>query len=211
MTLVQSLIAFVAAAAIITVTPGLDTALVLRTAAVGGARRGAAAALGIGLGCLAWGASVALGLGALIAASHAAYTLLKLAGAAYLAWLGFNLLLKPRRAIVAPVESAASGQEGLSAALRRGMATNLLNPKVGVFYVSFLPVFVPAHYAVAPFIVLLAAIHSLMGVAWLSFLATATAPLGKVLSRPKVVTALDRTTGCVFLGFSAGLALSEGA
>lgn len=211
MTLVQSLAAFLAAAAIITVTPGLDTALVLRTAAVGGARRGAAAALGIGLGCLAWGASVALGLGALIAASHAAYTLLKLAGAAYLAWLGFNLLIRPRRAIDAPVYVAASGHEGLWAALRRGLATNLLNPKVGVFYVSFLPVFVPAHYAVAPFIVLLAAIHSLMGVAWLSFLATATAPLGKVLSRPKVVTALDRTTGCVFLGFSAGLALSESA
>ncbi|HEY2482240.1 MAG TPA: LysE family transporter, partial [Caulobacteraceae bacterium] len=90
-----------------------------------------------------------------------------------------------------------------------GLATNLLNPKAGVFYVSFLPVFVPAHYAVGPFLFLLAAIHATMGVAWLSFLATATAPLGKVLSRPKVVTALDRTTGCVFLGFSAGLALSE--
>ncbi|HEY2480744.1 MAG TPA: LysE family transporter, partial [Caulobacteraceae bacterium] len=102
MTLTQSLLAFVAAAAILTVTPGLDTALVLRTAAVGGAKRGAAAALGIGLGCLVWGASVALGLGALIAASHAAYTLLKLAGAAYLAWLGLNLLIKPRHGLSAP-------------------------------------------------------------------------------------------------------------
>jgi threonine/homoserine/homoserine lactone efflux protein len=154
---------------------------------------------------------VALGLGALIAASHAAYTLLKLAGAAYLAWLGLSLLLKPRRTIATSRGPVAGGRGSLLSALRRGLANNLLNPKAGVFYVSFLPVFVPAHYAVAPFVFLLAVIHALMGVAWLTFLATATAPLGKVLSRPRVATALDRTTGCVFLGFSAGLALSESA
>lgn len=207
MSLTQSLLAFVAAAALITVTPGMDTALVLRTAAVGGTRRGAAAALGIGLGCLAWGASVALGLGALIAASHVAYRVLRWAGAAYLAWLGLTLLIKPRRAL-SPLGDMR-GKDSAPGALRRGVATNLLNPKVGVFYVSFLPMFVPAHYAVGPFLFLLAAIHAAMGVAWLGCLAAAAAPLGKVLSRPKVVTALDRATGCVFLGFSARLAFER--
>jgi threonine/homoserine/homoserine lactone efflux protein len=210
MTLVQSLLAFLAAAAIITVTPGMDTALVLRTAAVDGVRRGAAAAIGIGLGCLAWGASVALGLGALIAASHLAYQLLRWVGAAYLAWLGLRLLLKPREAL-APVDprSASPTPGNTMAALRRGLLTNLLNPKVGVFYVSFLPLFVPAGFAVAPFVFMLAAIHAAMGVAWLSGLASATARLGGVFARPGVVKGLDRVTGCVFLGFGAKLAFEK--
>jgi threonine/homoserine/homoserine lactone efflux protein len=210
MNLAQSLVAFSAAAAIITVTPGMDTALVLRMAAVGGVRRGVAAALGVALGCLIWGASVAIGLGALIAASHTAYQLLKWAGAAYLAWLGLKMLLSPRQTIAASTERAGRRAEGgWPVALRRGLMSNLLNPKAGVFYVSFLPMFVPTGYAVAPFLFLLAAIHASMGVAWLSFIAAATAPLGKVLSRPSVVKALDRTTGCVFLGFSARLALER--
>jgi threonine/homoserine/homoserine lactone efflux protein len=207
MTLAQSLITFTAAAAIITVTPGMDTALVLRTAAVSGVKRGVAAAFGIGLGCLAWGASVALGLGALIAASHLAYTLLRWIGAAYLAWLGLNLLIRPRHGLATPSDSGLGGKDSALGALRRGLATNLLNPKVGVFYVSFLPMFVPTGYAVAPFMFLLAAIHASMGVAWLSVIAGATVPLGKALSRPGVVRVLDRTTGCVFLGFSVRLAL----
>jgi threonine/homoserine/homoserine lactone efflux protein len=207
MTLVQSLIAFLAAAAIVTVTPGMDTALVLRTAAIDGARRGVAAAFGVGLGCLVWGASVALGLGALMAASHAAYQLLRWAGAAYLAWLGLNLLLRPRQALASYGEAGV--QVGSLSAFRRGLTTNLLNPKAGVFYVSFLPMFVPAGYAVAPFVFMLAAIHATMGAAWLSSLAAATARLGGVLARTGVVKALDRTTGCVFLGFSARLAFFE--
>ena len=209
MNLVQSLIAFSAAATIITVTPGMDTALVLRTAAVGGVKRGIAAAFGIGLGCLAWGASVALGLGALIAASHLAYNALRWVGAAYLAWLGLNLLVKPRQGLVKAGKNGVSVRGDTFGALRSGLATNLLNPKVGVFYVSFLPMFVPTGYAVAPFLFLLAATHASMGVAWLSAIAAATVPLGKALSRPGVVRALDRATGCVFLGFSARLALER--
>ncbi|HEX8262404.1 MAG TPA: LysE family transporter, partial [Allosphingosinicella sp.] len=84
----QSLIAFTLAAALLTVTPGLDTALVLRTAAAEGARRALAAALGICLGCLAWGVLVAVGLGVLLQASELAYAVLKWIGAAYLLYLG---------------------------------------------------------------------------------------------------------------------------
>jgi len=212
MTLLQSLIAFLAAAAIVVVTPGMDTALVLRTAAVDGAKRGVVAAFGVGFGCLVWGASVALGLGALIAASHAAYQLLRWAGAAYLAWLGLRMLIRPRHSLAPPTGSAPLlAGRGWPAALRRGFFSNLLNPKAGVFYVSFLPMFVPAGYAVAPFVFMLAVIHATMGIAWLSSLAAATARLGGVFSRTGVVRALDRITGCVFLGFSARLAFFERA
>src|SRR3954470_21846720 len=96
MTPLPALLAFTAAAALLTVTPGLDTALVLRTAAVEGPRRALLAGLGICLGCLAWGATAAADLVLLLQASLFAYTALKWAGAAYLLWLGLKLLSSPR-------------------------------------------------------------------------------------------------------------------
>lgn len=208
MTLLQALIAFGLAAGLLTITPGLDTALILRTAAVEGPRRAAAAAVGIGIGCLTWGVAVALGLGALLAASQLAYTLLKWAGAAYLAYLGLKMLLRPRtRFDMAATETAASPPGG--SWLVRGLTTNLLNPKIGVFYVSFLPQFVPAGAPTAPFIVLLAALHVVIGLIWSGALIAATRPLGRALKRPDVVRALDRLTGAVFLGFAAKLAFSR--
>lgn len=204
MTVTTALALFVVAAGLLTITPGLDTALVLRTAAVEGPRRAALAALGILCGCLTWGLAVALGLGALLAASHAAYTVLKWAGAAYLAWLGINLLLRPRSKFDLAAPGARRGNAWL-----RGFLTNLLNPKVGVFYVSFLPQFVPPHVPAAPFIFLLAVIHVSMGLPWTALLILATAPLKRWLQRPAVVRWLDRATGMVFLGFGARLALER--
>jgi threonine/homoserine/homoserine lactone efflux protein len=199
-----ALIAFVAAAALLTITPGLDTAMVLRTAAVEGHRTAALAALGIVLGCLAWGAAVALGLGVLLAASSLAYTVLKWAGAAYLAWLGIKLILQPRSRFDL---GAASGPRGNW--LARGFLNNLLNPKIGVFYVSFLPQFVPAHAAAAPFIFLLATIHAALGVIWFAALIAATSPIRRWLTRRAVVRWIDRVTGAVFIAFGLRLALDR--
>jgi threonine/homoserine/homoserine lactone efflux protein len=199
-----SLALFVVAAALLTITPGLDTALVLRTAAVEGPRRAFLAALGIACGCLTWGAAVALGLGALLAASQAAYTVLKWAGAVYLAWLGINLILRPR----SKFELTANGGRRGNAWLR-GFLTNLLNPKIGVFYVSFLPQFTPAGVPAGPFIFLLAAIHVALGLPWCALLIAATAPLKRWLANAAVVRWLDRATGAVFLGFGARLALER--
>jgi threonine/homoserine/homoserine lactone efflux protein len=204
--LTASVIAFTAAAALMTVTPGLDTALVLRTVAVEGRRRALAAAFGIGAGCLAWAAIVALGLGALLQASELAYRLLKWLGAAYLAWLALQLLLVRRNALAEPI---ALPPGGMSLWFRRGMLTNLLNPKVGVFYVSFLPQFIPAGVNVPAATMALAGIHVLLGLMWFAILIGATAPLGKALRRPGVLHALDRLTGGVFLLFAAKLALSR--
>jgi len=204
MSLETALIAYVAAAALLTITPGLDTAMVLRTAAVEGRRQAGLAALGIVCGCLAWGVAVALGLGVLLAASQSAYVALKWAGAAYLVWLGANLIFRPRSKFDLSAPSAPAGNWWA-----RGFLTNLLNPKVGVFYVSFLPQFVPAGVPAAPFIVLLAAIHAVLGLAWFAGLILATAPLKRWLQRAVVVRWLDRVTGVVFIGFAAKLALDR--
>jgi threonine/homoserine/homoserine lactone efflux protein len=202
--LTEALLAYLAAAGLLTITPGLDTAMVLRTAAAEGPRRAALAALGIGCGCLVWGVAVALGLGVVLAASQGLYTAIRWAGAAYLLWLGANLILKPRERFEFAGETPRGGNWWL-----RGLTTNLLNPKIGVFYVSFLPQFVPHGFAPAPFIVLLAAIHFVLGLAWAAGLILATRPLKTWLERRAVVRWLDRLTGGVFVGFGLRLALER--
>jgi threonine/homoserine/homoserine lactone efflux protein len=89
------------------------------------------------------------------------------------------------------------------------LLTNLLNPKVGVFYITFLPQFIPAAASVALFSFLLATIHVLLSVVWFAVLIAATVPMGRLLRRPRVVKGLDRVTGGVFIAFGAKLALSK--
>jgi threonine/homoserine/homoserine lactone efflux protein len=207
MTVFQALAAYVIAAGLLTLTPGLDTALILRTAAVEGPKRAVLAALGINVGCLIWGAAVALGLGALVQASTLAFTILRWTGAAYLVWLGLNLILKPRDRF--EVASGAPRGGGDFTWMRRGLLTNLLNPKVGVFYISFLPQFLPQGVAAAPFIFLLAVIHVVIGSLWSGCLIGATRPIASVLRKAVVVRWLDRITGGLFLGFGVRLALER--
>jgi threonine/homoserine/homoserine lactone efflux protein len=208
-TVVQALAAYAVAAALLTVTPGLDTALILRTAAAEGPKRAALAVLGISLGCLTWGAAVALGLSALLDASQLAFTVLKWVGAAYLVWLGLNLILKPRERFEIGTGKPAGAAGGDFTWMRRGLLTNLLNPKIGVFYISFLPQFLPPGAPAGPFIFLLSAIHVVIGASWLTCLIAATQPIAAALRRPVVVRWLDRATGVVFLGFGVRLALER--
>jgi threonine/homoserine/homoserine lactone efflux protein len=201
-----SLLVFLTAAAILTVTPGIDTAMVLRAATIGGRRPAALASLGIACGCLVWGAATSLGLGALLHASEVAYTLVKFAGAAYLVWLGVGLLWKPR----ASLDKALGAPDARDAreAFWRGFLTNLLNPKVGMFYVTFLPQFVPVGASVALNSFMLACLHVMLSLAWFVVLIVTTEPLGKFLRRPRVVTILDRLTGGLFVAFGVKLAIS---
>jgi threonine/homoserine/homoserine lactone efflux protein len=205
------LLAFVAAAGVLTITPGVDTAMVLRSSTSYGPRAGAAAALGICGGLFVWGAGAAFGLTALLAASAVAFTVVKWAGAAYLVYLGAKLLAKPRAALSAasPQTGEADRKGGAADALRRGFLTNMLNPKVGVFYVTFLPQFMPHGVNVAAFSLLLAGVHVALTLAWFSLLIALTVPLGRFLAKPRVVKALDRLTGGVFVAFGAKLALAH--
>lgn len=205
MTLADSLLAFTLAATLLTITPGLDTALVLRTATVEGKRQAIQAALGINAGCLLWGAAVAFGLGALIMVSELAYTALKYCGAAYLCWLGLNMLLAPRSAMGA---AKPPGQRGANWFFK-GLLGNVLNPKIGIFYVSFLPQFIPQGSPLVPWTFGLVAIHVVLGLAWSLLLIGATRPLSTFLQRARVMRWMDRTTGTLFLLFAARLAFSK--
>jgi threonine/homoserine/homoserine lactone efflux protein len=210
LTIYHALLTFTLAAGLLTITPGLDTALVLRTAAVEGPRRAMLAGTGICCGCLMWGLAASVGLGALLAASLIAYRTLRLAGACYLIFLGAKMLLRKRQP--APVVGGAPSPPLCVSAPRwfvRGLLTNLLNPKVGVFYVTFLPQFVPTGVAVTSFSMLLAAIHATEGILWFALLTLATRPLSRWLSRPSVAQTLDRAMGTVLVGFGVGLVLDN--
>lgn len=206
MTDLPLLFAYLAAITVLTMTPGVDTALVLRSAAIGGPRPASFASAGIVLGCLIWGAAVALGLGALLHASETAYTAVRYIGAAYLLWLGAKLMFAPRSALASTAETcAADGKD----AFWRGFLTNMLNPKMGVFYVTFLPQFIPHGAQVAPFTFFLAALHGAVAVIWFALLIAATVPLGEALRRPGVVATLDRLTGGIFIAFGLRLAATR--
>lgn len=205
MSVADNLIAFTFAATLLTITPGLDTALILRTATVEGKQQAIRAALGINAGCLVWGAAVAFGLGALIAVSEVAYNVLKYCGAAYLAWLGVSMLLWPRKSF----SSAEPPTKPTQNWFFKGMMGNMLNPKIGIFYVSFLPQFIPQGQPLIAWTFGLVGIHIAIGLLWSMVLIAATQKLSGVLRRQKVVTWMDRTTGLIFVLFAARLALSK--
>ena len=204
---IELLIAFTIAAAFLTLVPGLDTALVMRTATVENAQRAFFAGLGIAMGCIGWGAIVGAGLGALLASSEIAYTALKLCGALYLFYLGVKLVRSPRQALDdAPVLTKESSAAGW---FWRGFLTNMLNPKVGVFYVSFLPQFIPADAQAFLSSILLGSIHGALGVVWFVALIVATKPIAKAIREPSVLQWLDRVTGGIFIAFGIRLLVSE--
>lgn len=163
-TMIASLVAFALVAGLVTITPGADTMLVLSSAARGGVGRGLATAAGTVSGVYCWGLAAAAGASAVLTASETAYAALKLAGAAYLLWLGATALRSSFRRAPGgdgPTHPDTEPTRSLSRAYLRGLLTNLLNPKVGVFYLSFLPQFLPRDVAVLPAGVLLTSVHVL--------------------------------------------------
>lgn len=199
--LTQSYPAFLVTATLLTMVPGLDTAMVLRSATAEGPPAGIGAAVGIAAGCLCWGGTAAFGLSALVDAWPLAFDLLRWFGAAYLAWLGANLLLRPRPTFISDGEARGT----ITAAAGRGFVTNILNPKVGAFYLTLLPQFIPAGAAGEGRAVFLAATHSLIVVIWFSVLAIITGGIRPWLKRPGVVPTLDRITGVILVALGIQL------
>jgi threonine/homoserine/homoserine lactone efflux protein len=218
---------FVVVVGLLTLTPGMDTALILRTAAVGAPRRAWGVVLGIQSGTLIWGVLTSAGVTALLTASHVAYETLRWVGACYLIWMGLTMLWSARRRRATPdagcshaaragpsghsdaARARPSGHEvgGFLAGWRRGVLTNLLNPKMGAFYVALLPQFIPGGAPVFGYGVLLSGVHIVLGVCWSAFLVLLARRLRGVLARPVARRVLDRVTGTVVAGFGVRLAV----
>ncbi|ENX38749.1 LysE family translocator [Acinetobacter courvalinii] len=198
------LIPYLIAITLLTITPGLDTTLIIRTATLEGKAKAFQAALGINLGCIVWGVIVACGLGALLMTSDLAFNLLKWMGALYLAWLGLNLILKPRSQL-AGLNDSTTAQNWFI----KGFWGNLLNPKVGIFYISFLPQFIPQSSSPIIWTMGLVMIHVVIGLFWSIFLIVAMQSISAYLKQPKFIQYMDRITGSVFLLFALKLAFSK--
>jgi len=204
-----SVLGFALVAALLTITPGIDTALVVRSTLQGGRRVGLWTSLGICCGLIVWGLLSALGVTAVVTASRVAYDVLRLCGAAYLVYLGVRTLLASRRPDDSLRAVPAVQQRSGRAAFRTGMLNNLLNPKVGVFYLTLLPQFIPAGTTVLGVSVLLASVHFVEGVLWLSLMTLAVHHASRLLRRASVRRTMERITGLVLLGFGARVALER--
>ncbi|WP_167476324.1 LysE family translocator [Nocardia arthritidis] len=198
------LLGFVVVALLAVLTPGLDTMLMLRYAVMGGWRAGFLSLIGISLGCAVWGTASVAGLTAVLRASQLAYDAVRVAGACYLCWLGASALWKSMRRNRSPEDAPEVPVARPSAALRAGLTTNLLNPKVGVFYMSLLPQFLPAG-AIA-WGAALVAIHVGIGLIWMSTLLSMAAKLRTYLLRDRVRRWLDRLSATVLIAFGLRLA-----
>lgn len=203
--MITAALAFAVAAMIVNVVPGLDTFLVLRTSVAQGRSHGLAAALGIMAGCAVWGLATAIGLTALLTASHAAYTAVRLCGAAYLVWLGGTALWRVRRRRTEADQPEPVVPAGRRAAFRAGIATNLLNPKAGVFYMSLVPQFMPDGAPVFGTTVLFTVIDVAELAAWFWIVSGAAAAMGERLRRPSFRRRMEQLSGVAFLGFAANL------
>jgi threonine/homoserine/homoserine lactone efflux protein len=202
----HALISFALVAGLLTIIPGLDTAVVLRSALVLGRRQAFATALGITTGALVWGAAAATGVSMLLTASHAAYIALRVVGAAYLLWMGVGMLRAARRGELTeaggPIPDA-----GLPRAFLRGAGTNLLNPKVGAFYIATFPQFMPAHVSHLAMGLGLAGVNDLEAIAWFTMLILVAHRARAWFAKRRVKRALDAVTGTVLVGFGVELAL----
>ena len=206
------LVPFLLVVALLTVTPGPDMVLVLRNGAGGGT----SAAWRTGLGCCTGigvhASAAVLGLSAVLAASAAAFTVIKLAGAVYLVWLGVSALLSSfRRGANSPPDSLPSAPPASRPGgfYRQGLLTNLLNPKIALLFLTLLPQFVAAGEPRVATTAELAVVFLLIAVLWWRLFSLAVGGLGALLSRRRVRTVLDRVSGTVLIGLGVRVALEH--
>jgi len=205
---VTDLVGFVALAIVVIVTPGPDTALTIRNTLVGGRSSGTATAVGVALGQATWSLATSVGVAALLVAAEPAFAALKLAGAAYLIYLGAQALWSAFRGRPAhPSMDRLVARVPAKTSLRQGILSNLTNPKMAVFFPSLLPQFVAPD--APPFVALLALgiVFCLMTLTWLTGYAFAVARAGDVLRRSPVRRAIEAVTGVVLIAFGIRVAV----
>jgi len=202
---------FTIAALVLIMLPGPDQALITRNALVGGRLGGMLTMLGGVLGLIVHAGAAALGLSALLLASATAFTVLKIVGAVYLLWLGVQMLWSARRSRRTPVADAANiAPRRRSAYLRQGFLSNALNPKVALFFVTFLPQFLSAGTS-SPRAqaLLLSGIFALLYLAWFGLYTAAVDRLGRWLQRPRVKARIEQVTGLILASIAIRLATAS--
>jgi threonine/homoserine/homoserine lactone efflux protein len=195
-----SLTTFALAATLIVLLPGPDTLVVVRNLLRGGRPTAVRAVLGVLSGLTVWVVTAALGLSAVLRASHDAYLGLRIAGAVYLICIGV-------RSIRTRGETATSRRRLVGTGYTAGLLTDLLNPKVGVFFVTFLPGFVPHGYSVGWTSLLFGATFVVLTAIYFTILLMASEPVMRWMATTHIRRRMDRCTGVVLIGFGLRLAL----
>lgn len=203
-----ALIAFLGVSLLLVITPGPDMAVVTKNALAHGRRGVFLTTAGIALALTIWVAATAVGLSAVLRASADLLFALKLVGAAYLAYLGVRTLIESRHRpadLMSMTPPAARGHT----VFRQGFLSAITNPKLGVFFVTFLPQFVLPGQAALPRLLELGVLFAVMGFVWLNAYGLSVTRLRAVVTAPRVRQWMQRATGAVLLGFGARLALER--
>jgi|SRR5450830_216400 len=201
---------FIISGLLLNIAPGPDSILIMTRSAAQGWRAGSAAALGIGTGTCVHVIAAALGLSALLATSALAFTVVKLIGAAYLIYMGLTMLLS-RKTSKATAVTATPAPLPFGKIFSQGLLTNILNPKVALFFLAFVPQFIEPHAAhKALAFMILGAVFNFNGMLWCHFLALCSAQAGRRLNIPApALRWFNRGIGALFLSFGVRLAFSE--
>lgn len=209
----NQVLAFTGIAAILTLTPGADTMLVMRSVFTRGQRAGLLTGLGICSGLFFHATLSALGLSLILVRSATAFEIVKLVGACYLIYLGGQSLwqaLRHGESKLSAVEASAIKQEKQWwQSFLEGLLTNVLNPKVAIFYLAFLPQFISPNDSVLAKSLLLAGIHFILGIIWLSLVTMFLSRMRALLTHPHVQRAIEATAGAVLIAFGARLAMER--
>ncbi|MDP1610595.1 MAG: LysE family translocator [Sulfuritalea sp.] len=202
----EILLAFLAASALITVAPGPDNLMVLSVGISRGRRAGIGFGLGCALGCFTHTLWATLGIGAVVMASEATFTTLKMAGAAYLVYIGIQAWRHAGKSVMVTLDPGVA--EPIGVHLRRGFIANVINPKVALFFIAFLPQFVdPQRGAVWPQMLLFGALFAAQTVAIFGSLGWFAGSLGQRLQRqPRLAVWLDRGAAMIFFALALHLA-----
>ncbi|MER7518297.1 LysE family translocator [Streptomyces sp. NPDC126499] len=206
------MLTFAAASLVLIMIPGPDQALITRSALAGGRRAGLLTMVGGVLGLVVHVGAAVLGISAVLLASATAFTVLKVVGAVYLVWMGIATLRGARRTLREKPEEAgeADDQGGPGGRyVRYGFLSNALNPKVALFFVTFLPQFLPPDGHVFPRAMLLSLVFAVLYLLWFGLYVITVDRLGRVLRRPRVRARVEQVTGLLLIGFAVRLALQS--
>jgi threonine/homoserine/homoserine lactone efflux protein len=203
---VREPLVFLGVITLLTITPGADMAMVSRSVFMGGRGAAFATTLGIAAGCMVWALASAAGVAAVLAASETAYDALRLVGAAYLVWLGAQSLIAAWRGYAGEGGPERATTGGHVSPFRQGLLTNLFNPKIALFYTTFLPQFIGPGDPVLVLSVAMAAVHVVLGILWLSAYAWLLDRAIEAFRDSRLRRVLDGVTGAVLVALGVRVA-----